>query len=228
LLYVITYQRIDAFPADYDTSPMDMAVERGLSWLRFDREKVRIIFGGFRQKMAAEFWIVPEGAEPPKPSDTLPKPAIPTDKTFIFAKRYLVPPMADEPLEFLSVSARKARIKWEKEFEEEYKKEFAHHTKEELEYLKFYWVVDSFGEMLKSREDSAGTIIFYADYQHYSIKNIRQIIEEGKIRIANETKILPARIKVLFGGYRPMPEAEFWVIPKNGKLPKATPEKKEF
>ena len=36
-------------------------------------KKVNFIYGGFREMHKLEFWIVPEGAEPPKPEPTLKK-----------------------------------------------------------------------------------------------------------------------------------------------------------
>src|SRR5262245_61939723 len=58
---VIAYQSIDAFPSDYHFSPIVRGLNREIDWFKLDRSKIKIIFGGFRQKVTAELWIVPEG-----------------------------------------------------------------------------------------------------------------------------------------------------------------------
>jgi hypothetical protein len=229
---IITYQSVNAYPADYNSSPMYSAVEKQIFFLGLDKSRFELIKGGFRNKITAELWIVPKGAEKPKPTGTLPKPTIPTDKTFVFAKNTLVPwYAAEDPIEYLLPSAKKERLQAEKEQRLERKKigqeEFDFvPTKEDLESIKFAWAISSFGELLKNREDSNGLIIFYADIEGYSIKNIRKNVEQGRIRIATDAKILPARIKVMFGGYRQISDVEMWIIPPNGKLPEPTPEKR--
>lgn len=40
-------------------------------YLRFDSERNVIVNGGYREKFTFEFWIVPDGAEPPKPTPTV-------------------------------------------------------------------------------------------------------------------------------------------------------------
>lgn len=220
---VIVYQSIDAYPAEYDSNSLYRQIKKQMDFLRLDDTRVAFINGGFRKLVGAELWIVPKGAESPKPSETLPRPIIPTNKTFIFANRGLGLFDYEYPIEFLSISSRKERLKLEREIEEQFSL-----TKEEFDELKFGWAIDSFGNLLKERETSTGLIIFYADNKYFNIKNIRKHIEEGKRRIAKNAGILTSRISIIYGGYRDYLQAEFWVIPKNGQLPKPKPEKREY
>lgn len=47
--------------------------DRALLFLRIDRSRVTIVDGGYRKEFISEFWIVPQGAEPPKPSNNVTK-----------------------------------------------------------------------------------------------------------------------------------------------------------
>lgn len=40
---------------------------------RFDRDRILFINGGYREEFKIEFWLVPDGAELPKPTPTLDK-----------------------------------------------------------------------------------------------------------------------------------------------------------
>ena len=86
---VIVYQSKDVLPADYD-SPTNIRYYYSYPRFRgFDTKRITIVDGGFREEMATELWIVPEGATPPKPTKTVPKPTIPKNKTFLYDKNYL-------------------------------------------------------------------------------------------------------------------------------------------
>lgn len=233
---IIVYHGIDAYPSEYNLNQLLRQIKTQMTFRSVDLSKIELIDGGFRKHISAELWIVPQGAEIPKPSETLPKPEIPTDKTFIFAKRNLVYFDFEDPIEFLSGSARKERLKLQKDIDEEDRKngveslsfnETSGFTNEEIEEMKFDWAISSFGEILKTQEDSTATIILYGDNKYYSIKNVLKHVEEGKQRIAKESDIPANRINVIYGGYRDMLQAEFWIIPKNGRTPKPIPEKRE-
>ncbi len=235
---IITYQSVNSLPADFDHPKMFRAVKNQIKFRGFDESRIRVIFGGFRPKIETEFWFVPQGADEPQPTETLPKPTIPTDKTFLYTEKYMVDYdwSSETPFEFLSLRAQKKRIKYENESAEEDKKngtepsltkEDTGFTKEELEEMKFNWVNYKFGEVLKSQKDSIGTIIFYGDEKEYNLKAVRAHVEQGKKRIVKESKLQPNQIKIVYGGYRESLEAEFWVTPKGAKLPTPKPEKRE-
>jgi hypothetical protein len=42
-----------------------------INFRRFPKEKVLFVSGGFRENHAVELWVVPNGANPPKPTPTL-------------------------------------------------------------------------------------------------------------------------------------------------------------
>ncbi len=234
--FIITYQSVNALVFDLERSPMDRRILTQMAFGGIESERVAIIFGGYRKDITSEIWLVPKDAEPPKPTDTLPKPIIPTNSTFQFASRSIVSFEFDEPEEFLSASTRKERDKIAKESEEEDRKNGVEPTtyedaynfsKQELEEMKFSWAIDSFGEIIKNQTGSEGTIIFYGDSEYYNIRNVGKHIEQGKKIIAKNTNISPKQINVVYGGYRESLVADFWVIPSNGKSPNPTPEKRQ-
>ena len=59
-----------------------------------------------------------------------------------------------------------------------------------------------------------GVIIFYADDLEYSTGKLWNLVEEGKQKISEQSKISPDKIQLLFGGYRDSIQMEFWVMPK--------------
>jgi hypothetical protein len=232
-IYAIGYQKIDALPGDYGSPLIFRSVENAFRFLRIDQSKVKLVFGGFRKKEGGELWIVPNGAEEPQPTDILPKPEIPTDRTFLFGKKYLINYYLEEqaPFEFLLNSTQKEHLEMENEIEEENKKdgitdstsvETETLSKEEIEEAKFFWKPSNFGEFLKNQKDLTGIIIFYGDEEYYDIQAIHTHLVEGRERIAQESQISTDRIKIIYGGYRGRVEADFWVVPKAGQSPKPT------
>jgi hypothetical protein len=115
----------------------------------------------------------------------------------------------------------------ESEVVEEEEPEIEGPTPEEIEEAKFSWINERFGGMIATDKDARGVIIFYADEEYYDVGKLRAYIEEGKRRIADAAKLSPAKIKVVFGGYRSNPQTEFWIVPKKGERPKPTPEERE-
>ena len=69
-------------------------------------------------------------------------------------------------------------------------------------------------------------IIFYADDQIYDIGRLQTFIDEGRRKIIRKSNLAPAKIQILFGGFRNSAEAEFWIMPKNGAFPTPTPEER--
>ena len=236
---IITYQSVNALPANYDSYSLLWTVKTKIKFRQFDESKFKVLFGGFRSELETEFWFVPQGADEPQPTQTLPKPVIPTDKTFLYDKSSFGYECFDcgGLFELLSHSAQKEWLKDEKEAEEENKKHGIEtddtkyeptFTKEEIEDMKFDWTKSKFGEVLKTQKDSIGTIIFYGDKKEYNIQAVRNHVEEAKRRIIKESQLQPNRIKIVYGGYMESLFAEFWVTPKGATLPKPKPEKREI
>lgn len=249
--YIIVYQGADVLPAKYEDPGAERMIRNHINFRNFDMQRVVIISGGFRDEMRTQLWIVPAGAEPPVPSDTVPAPKIPVDKTFLFDKTYIHSDETGELLqEFELPSVRAEREaeqaaldaeieKWaaanstaedesesEGPAEPEFEPYIDERTPDEIEAERFNWISEKFGGLLGSREGSAGMIIFYADDQTYDIAALHHFIEQGKFRLAEAAKIPASSIIVQFGGYRDSVETEFWVISQNGEIPQPKPDKR--
>lgn len=248
--YLIFYQGKDVLPADYETNLNMRQVRNHISFRNQDPGRLVLVDGGFREKVFTELWLVPNGASPPLPTDTIPAPKIPTDKTFLYDKNnlwggeegnlldeYILPDVkAKEEAEQLAyeqenqseetIDETTTEIETAKVDEEVEEPEIEQPTAEEREAAKFYWTNEKFGELIKNQKDSHGVIIFYADDAYYDVGKLQSHFEEGKRRIAEAAKISASKIRVVFGGYRSGVEAEFWIVPKKGKSPKPTPEER--
>lgn len=97
----------------------------------------------------------------------------------------------------------------------------------DIDEIKFSWAKAKFGEVIGKQKGATGVIIFYADDAYYDVNKLQGFIEEGRNRIAAEAKISPEKIQVIFGGYHNAVKADFWIVPKKGELPIATPEQRE-
>jgi hypothetical protein len=243
---IIAYQGTDVLPANFDL-PLERLYQNHIRFRSFDPNRVEVINGGFRKVQATELWIVPPGAEMPKPSNTVPKPKLPKNKTFLYDRvvieshyfegfysgtdylsDYLLPIVKAEP----EAEKRASEEKWKSEYfhsrqaiEDEAEVEQPK-TPEEIESEKFYWLSKNFGEVIKNQKSSTGLIIFYADDQIYDVARLQTFIDEGRRKIAKEANIEPAKIQIFFGGYRGSAEAEFWIMPRNGAFPTPTPEER--
>lgn len=246
---VITYQRTTVLPAYYEASTFNL-YQNYISYRRFDPSRIEFIDGGFRIERTTELWIVPPGAEMPKPTQTIPKPKLPKNKTFLF-DRNNVEQRFYETLElginyntyldeFLLAVVKAEREAEQKTLEEEWKSENSEEpqtieeeteteqpkTPEEVEAEKFFWLSKKFGEVIKNQKDASGVMIFYADDQVYDIGKLQTFIDEGRRKIARESKTPVSKIQILFGGYRQYTEVEFWIMPKNGKFPDFKPDER--
>ncbi len=46
-------------------------INQAFDFKRIDKSKIKIIQGGFREKLTVDFWVIPENACPPLPSPTV-------------------------------------------------------------------------------------------------------------------------------------------------------------
>lgn len=250
--YLIFYQGKDVLPARYESSLSERRARNHVMLRRFDSSRLVFVNGGFREEQGTEIWIVPAGAEPPMPTGTIPKPEIPTGKTFLydrnllsggyegdFTEEFILPSVkARQEAERLAYEAEMESVESESEevIEEtpdepetlsvEEETETDQRTPEEIEAEKFSWANEKFGEVIKKQKAASGVMIFYADDSYYDISRIHGHIEDGKRRIAEAAKISPGLIQVVFGGYRSGIEVEYFVVPKNGAFPAAKPEER--
>lgn len=252
--YVMIYQGTDVLPANYDSPAAERMIRNHMMFRGFDPSRVTVINGGFREEGFTQLWIVPPGAVSPSPENALPKPEIPTDKTFLFDRGFLALEEEDQEKSDFVLQSYKDELEAErKKWEEEYRLERLANgeedveiepepeaeeiseieedeskltEEEELEY-KFSWLSDPFGSLLAKRTESRGVIIFYADDERFDIQKIRSLIDEGVERLHTSAELKGTRIEVVFGGYRSSTGVEFWVVPAEGSDPVPTPEERE-
>lgn len=82
--YIILYKGKDFLPASYESDVYGRRIKQQISLRKYDSGRIVFIDGGFRESVTTEFFLVPENGEIPTPTDTVEKPLIPTDKTFLF------------------------------------------------------------------------------------------------------------------------------------------------
>jgi hypothetical protein len=242
---VITYQGKDVLPANYDSTAR--LYENHFRFRNFDTNRIEIISGSFREERFTELWTVPNGIDSPTPTETIPKPTIPSGKTFLYDRNHISGrEEGDFSEEFILPSVKAQQEAEQRAYEEENQPENTDEetavedtiqtveaeteiekpSPEEIEETKFHWTNEKFGELIKNQKDSGGVIIFYADDAYFDVGKLQSHIENGKRRIAEVAKISPDKIQVVFGGYRHSIEAEFWIVPKKGESPKPTPEER--
>lgn len=220
---IIIYKGLDVLPGKYENQNwwVSRAIQNHIFFRGFDKSRIEIVETGYRDKRITELWLVPKNADSPKPNKLKPKPKLPKSKTFLYDNKYLVPLYFEsEPHHLLLASV----IAENDAVEDSYSKGLESDMKKFYEENKFFWLSDSYGKTLKANPKLYGEIIFYADDTRLDTAKIREMIQEGKDKIISETKILPDRIKITFGGYRGFIQADFWIVSYNDKQPVPTPE----
>lgn len=97
----------------------------------------------------------------------------------------------------------------------------------EIEKVKFSWAKKKFGDALAADPTAAGAIVLYADENYYEIGRLMYFIEEGRNRIAENSTIDTSRMQVIFGGYRGVPQVEFWVVAEGQNMPEFKPDERD-
>jgi len=243
--YIITYNGTDLMPSDYKESPMADRIRKAIAFRRYDDSHVVFVNGGFREAVRAELYLVPPGAIPPEPTETVPEPKLPKG-TFLWSESYLGGGDDEENYlyEFVLPDV-KAKMAEEQRLadiqsavdagadsdpadlvnqqDEPAEPDDEQLSPEEARDAKFDWVKEKFGAEIASRKNSQGVLLLYADDQHYDITKLRQFVGEGRDRLAAASKIDSSRIEVVFGGYRDIPTVEYYIVPKGGKSPEPKP-----
>ena len=232
----IFYNSPDTLPVHFDNPLALRLFADHARFRRFDMSRITVIAGGFRKSASTEFWIVPEGAEPPEPTNTIDRPTIPTDQSYLFDRSFLgYSEFADDD-DFVLTQVREREeaeleaLMFEESGETETEEpwlgevdEVDSRTPEEIESARFYWFSEAFGLQLISKPNHSGMLIFYADDQRYDIARLTAHMDEAVNRFVHENESVVGRVKIVYGGYRDIIEAEFWIVPKNAKEPLLAP-----
>jgi hypothetical protein len=249
--YVITYKGGDFLPSDYDVHPNVEAIRKAIAFRRYDESRLVFIDGGFRKEQATEFWMVPPGGVIPVPTETVDKPTLPKDHSYLWGKAFPGDNYDDETSSEFVLPEVKARLaEEEKRAEEEaaanqdpsengqmpdevVSEQAGENTesdeeqplsKEDIDEQRFSWANEKFGNAISADKTNTGVIILYADDQYYDVNKLMKFIEDGRDRIAKASKLNSNQISVVFGGYRPWIQAEFWVVPDGAGQPLPSPE----
>jgi hypothetical protein len=244
-LYIIIYDNKDRLPSEYDSKRLERNIKMQLAFLGMDENRTVIIDGGFRDRLIAEVWIVPEGGNLPEPTNTVPKTDAPKNKTYLYDRLFFYNAPNYEDLILDSVKEKQAeenRLN-EEEFALDNPEYVAENLPEESitseetadspmvdegsHIEEFQWVKADFAEIIKNKKQSHGVLIFYADNQYYDIRKIKSEIEKGKQHLVAELGIKATAIEIIFGGYRAEITVELWVVPNKAKQPKPTPDERK-
>jgi hypothetical protein len=248
--YIINYKGTDELPEQRGANPRETAISNHISFRNFDAVRITVVRGGYRPQVMTELWVVPPGANPPEPSKTVAAPVIPEHSTFLFAKGWLEADGTDLSLDDFVLPAVKEREAAEfaetanesevpesvdtpesvpnAEAESAQSPDDAEpyvddRTAEEKEAERFAWADVGVAEFISKRKGSSGVIFFYADDERFDTAKLRQFVQAGRDRLAESSSIKASRLRVVFGGYREVPEVEFWFVPAKGKDPLPKP-----
>ena len=256
--YIITYVGVDFLPSQVEDPPMARQIRQSMAFRKYDMGRIVFISGGLRETQGTEFWLVPEGAIPPEPTKTVPKPKVSKNTTILWAKSWVttevevlsinefilpeVQAKLDEESRLADIETDIENAKNDQQVDlnsagfsddqseqstvDDEATEEEQLSPEEIREQRFAWVNKKFASQIASRKESHGVIIFYADDLYYDISKIQQFVEQARNIITLDAKISPNSIQVLFGGYRDMAEAEYWLVPKGGSKPEAKPEER--
>ena len=195
--YIINYESAKG-PPDLDTR--ERLIANNIASGTYDRSRITLVRGGFRLEISTELWMVPPEAENPAPSSTLPDQPSGEPDTFLYETTY---PSLDA---FALPSADGER-------EPDETNEPDEGTPQREEDTRYGWVPLGFASRLSIVENTAtGLIRFYADDRKYDIARATAFIDSARPRLAKYGRMDPRRFHVEFGGYRPSPQVEFWVV----------------
>ncbi len=225
--YVIFYNGRDMLPVYYDAPVHERIFANHTTLRRFDRSRITLVRGGFRDEMTTQLWLVPKGAESPKPVDSEPVPALPHDVAFKFdaktiyeGDRFVLESVKErERLELAS------EFGWEMvESENEVAFDEDELADEEDDIDDTYsWFSREFAAYLLSHPESTGVILFYADDQRVDIGMLHSYIVETISKFEQDGISIQSRAAVRFGGHRMSENVEFFVVPRGAKEPTASP-----
>ncbi|MBC7797208.1 MAG: hypothetical protein H7Z37_10080 [Pyrinomonadaceae bacterium] len=233
--HIIFYRTEDALPSQFNSDKYAsnyLIQNRGI-----EPNRVTEIFGGFRETQMTELWLLPKGAESPKPSNTIAPPKLPKDKTYLYDRK-LIELYDSNDLYLPQILARFEKIEQEadqidatmaltKGNQDSTEKQNSIVSDEERESLRFGWTDENFARQIKTTKDARGVIIFYADDSTLDISKTHHFFQQGAERMTRAATLNVEQIQVVFGGFSNHEmRVEMFIVPKNGETPIATPEEK--
>ncbi len=164
----------------------------------FDKTRLSLIRGKNQNQMKIQFWVAPAGANPPIPKANFVEEKITSTK--LFDKNWADFNKESDKLDIYSNGFFELGC------------EFSPNR-------------NAFAKVLLSNRELTGYLIIYTKFgkgKTYANKISTFALKE----LIKDFKIPQNRIKAIYGGQREEPQIEFWLVPKDDKLPAPTPNKK--
>jgi hypothetical protein len=162
---------------------------------RLDKSRIVLIRGENRAEMKIQFWLVPAGANPPKP-----------EREFVEEKITSTSLFDRNRAEFNRWSGRL----------DIYYDGFLDLGCE------FRPNVGEFANTLLSNPELTGYLIVYTEFGK-GIKYGNRVASFAVVDLMNDYKVPRNRLKTIYGGNREEPEIELWFVPKGDKPPTPKP-----
>lgn len=222
--HIIFYRGSEGLPLHHSDSFLKIQERRIKYYVEargFDAKRLIVTDGGFVKgdSFINRLWVVPKNGESPKHLERVSKPEFPTDKAYLADNR--------------SLQIYKSSIEYINEISEsdtdliyyEYTEVIDESEKDlESEIEDYYWVSHFFVERLEKDKKSSGIIFFYADLEEYNLGMAEEIIRKQLKKYSKENKADLSRFRLVYGGYRDYPQAEFWIVPDKTSDPTPSPE----
>lgn len=172
----------------------------------YEPSRITFVLGGLREKMTTELWFVPSEEQLPQ---------IVNSGELAKDERYRL-----EKLETGQVYFARAKREPENAENDETDDEKIIDYREDADFAK------DLTDILSRDKTWRAVLIFYADADDYDTEMIKELIENQLQQYAKSSKLDLNQVKIIYGGYRLLPELETWIINKNGIEPEAMPDEK--
>jgi hypothetical protein len=168
---------------------------------RFDASKLIVLRGDDRDEMHVQLWVVPAGAEPPKPDKDYVRATI--VETVLYDRNWA---------DFYNGIEGKGPLEIYSNGFFDLGCEFAPN-------------VGGFAKTLFENTELIGYLITYTKFGRGVMRGT-QVGQFAINALVKNYKVPRKRLKLIYGGNRKEPEIELWLVPKDQKPPVPTPDKK--
>lgn len=223
---IVFYRSTKTLPSRIGTYPKAyLAMKDHIRFRSLDPLMVEFIDGGYEAEVRFELYILPTGAQQPTPSKSLPKPTVPSGKTFLWGAsrvdyefghlekkqiiidRYLITEAEDAEYYPESVSEGLHTVITDADVDE-----------------KNDWLESSFAERLSKEADETGVVIYYFDDRWFDGEKVRAEVERGIRVMLDEAGLKSNRIQIINGGFGTGVNVKFWIKGRNTNSPVPKPE----